>query len=91
MYVSESERTFLRLRSKSSNKTSNTSDISDASNANYASNAGNARNARNKNRKMRKNEHLYIHAAINEVSTRAIVANNVIVEGEIGLSFLILE
>ena len=40
---------------------------------------------------MRKNKHLYVHAPINEVSTRAIVANNVIVEGEIGLSFLILE
>ena len=40
---------------------------------------------------MRKNEHLYIHASINEVATRAIVADNEIEEGEIGLSFLILE
>ena len=40
---------------------------------------------------MRKNKHLYVHASINEVSTRAIVANNEIVEGVSGLSFLILE
>jgi len=34
---------------------------------------------------------LYVHASINEVSTRPIVANNEIEEGEIRLSFLILE